>query len=241
MYFSGISTAGEDHIEVGDVLPEFDFSLTDPTEASYAVTDYAIARLSAIAQNYPSPIALMVSGGVDSLHMLACAVKAEVDAVAYTFSWPGSAQAESEVATARSVSKDLGVTHVAVRPTDRDMTALLTDTALKVQTSEPWEVLSAAVISAIADKVPSDTALISAMGADTLMLGGQEFAPSRSDSDTLGRWEAQVKSDIRRGFTYHRFIPDFYTRVLGSRAGNFFKLWQTHQAVDLISLSLIHI
>lgn len=233
MYFSDISNACEDHIEVGDVLEEFDFSITDLDTASHAVTDYAVARLEAIAKGHPKPLSLMVSGGVDSLHMLASAVKAGIDVVAYTFSWPGSEKAEQELATAKAVCDALGVVHVPVRPTDREMEKMLAGVTQKLQTSEPWEVLSGVVLYALADRIPEDSAIISAAGADTLLRGGKEFAPSRAESDTLGRWEAQVKSDIRRGFTRHRFIPDFHKRVLGERSERYFKLWQTRQAVDL--------
>ena len=84
MDFSDVSYAPEDCIEVGDVLDSFDFSLDDLDDAARAVTDYTTARLKAIAQINEQPLVLMVSGGVDSLHMLACAHDAGIEAVAYT-------------------------------------------------------------------------------------------------------------------------------------------------------------
>lgn len=235
MYFPEMSAACEDHIEIGDVLYNFTFTLTDLDTAARAVTDYVTLRLETIAESQPQPLALMVSGGVDSLHMAACAAKAGIEVVAYTVAWPGSQQAMDELAVAKAACDKLGIVHVAVRPTDSELSQLLADMALKLQTSEPWEVLAGACLYAVAQKVPADVAIVSAAGADTLMRGGKAFAPSHSVEDTLGRWEAQVKGDIRRGFTRQHFIPDFHERILGPRAGRYFKVWQTCQAIDLAS------
>lgn len=233
MDFSDVSYAPEDYIEVGDVLDSFDFSLDDLGDAANAVTDYTTARLKAIAQVNPQPLALMVSGGVDSLHMLACAHAADIDVVAYTFAWPDSDEAERELAAAKETCDKFGIVHGEVRPTPSDMTAIMAQVTQRLQTSEPWEVLAGSVLYAIARVAPRDSAIVTAAGADTLMRGGKQFSASHFNDDTLGRWETQVKADIRRGFTRERYIPDFYTRLIGSRAKRHYKVWQTRQAVDL--------
>ena len=234
MDFSDVSYAPEDYIEVGDVLDSFDFSLDDLDDAAHAVTDYTTARLKAIAQINEQPLVLMVSGGVDSLHMLACAHAAGIEVVAYTFAWPGSSEAKQELAVAKALCDKFGIVHVTVRPTSSEVSTIMAQVTQRLQTSEPWEVLAGSVLYSIARRAPRDAAIVTAAGADTLMRGGKPFRHSYFNDDTLGRWELQVKADIRRGFTQERYIPDFYTRLIGSRAKRHYKVWQTRQAVDLV-------
>lgn len=234
MDFSDVSNSPEDYIEVGDVLNSFDFSLDNLDDAARAVTDYTTARLKAIAQINPQPLALMVSGGVDSLHMLACAHAAGIDVAAYTVAWPGSDEATQELDAAKAMCDKFGIVHVSVRPTYSELSAIMAQVTQRLQTSEPWEVLAGSVLYAIARLTPPDAAIVTAAGADTLMRGGKQFSASHFNGDTLGRWETQVKADIRRGFTRERYIPDFYTRLIGSRAKRHYKVWQTRQAVDLV-------
>ena len=233
MDFSDVSYAPEDYIEVGDVLDSFDFSLDDLDDAARAVTEYTTARLKAISQINPQPLALMVSGGVDSLHMLACAHAADIDVAAYTFAWPGSDEATQELTAAKEMCDKFGIVHVAVRPTPSEMSSIMAQVTQRLQTSEPWEVLAGSVLYSIARLTPPDAAIVTAAGADTLMRGGKPFSFAHFNDDTLGRWELQVKADIRCGFTRERYIPDFYTRLIGSRAKQHYKVWQTRQAVDL--------
>ena len=233
MDFSDVSYAPEDYIEVGDVLDSFDFSLDDLDDAAHAVTDYTTARLKAIAQINEQPLVLMVSGGVDSLHMLACAHDAGIEAVAYTFAWPGSSEAKQELAVAKALCDKFGIVHVTVRPTSSEVSTIMAQVTQRLQTSEPWEVLAGSVLYSIARRAPRDAAIVTAAGADTLMRGGKPSRHSYFNDDTLGRWELQVKADIRRGFTRERYIPDFYTRLIGSRAKRHYKVWQTRQAVEL--------
>ena len=233
MDFSDVSYAPEDYIEVGDVLDSFDFSLDDLDDAARAVTDYTTARLKAIAQINEQPLVLMVSGGVDSLHMLACAHAAGIEVVAYTFAWPGSSEAKQELAVAKALCDKFGIVHVTVRPTSSEVSTIMAQVTQRLQTSEPWEVLAGSVLYSIARRAPRDAAIVTAAGADTLMRGGKPFRHSYFNDDTLGRWELQVKADIRRGFTRERYIPDFYTRLIGSRAKRHYKVWQTRQAVEL--------
>ena len=234
MDFSDVSYAPEDYIEVGDVLDSFDFSIDDLDSAARAVTDYTTARLKAIAQINPQPLALMVSGGVDSLHMLACAHAAGIDVAAYTVAWPGSDEATQELDAAKAMCDKFGIVHVSVRPTYSELSAIMAQVTQRLQTSEPWEVLAGSVLYAIARLTPPDAAIVTAAGADTLMRGGKPFSSAHYNADTLGRWEMQVKADIRRGFTRERYIPDFYTRLIGTRANQHYKIWQTRQAVDLV-------
>ena len=233
MDFSDVSYAPEDYIEVGDVLDSFDFSLDDLDDAAHAVTDYTTARLKAIAQINEQPLVLMVSGGVDSLHMLACAHAAGIEVVAYTFAWPGSSEAKQELAVAKALCDKFGIVHVTVRPTSSEVSTIMAQVTQRLQTSEPWEVLAGSVLYSIARRAPRDAAIVTAAGADTLMRGGKPSRHSYFNDDTLGRWELQVKADIRRGFTRERYIPDFYTRLIGSRAKRHYKVWQTRQAVEL--------
>lgn len=234
MDFSDVSYAPEDYIEVGDVLDSFDFSLDDLDDAARAVTDYTTTRLKAIAQINEQPLVLMVSGGVDSLHMLACAHAAGIEVVAYTFAWPGSSKAKQELAVAKALCDKFGIVHVTVRPTSSEVSTIMAQVTQRLQTSEPWEVLAGSVLYSIARRAPRDAAIVSAAGADTLMRGGKSFRHSYFNDDTLGRWELQVKADIRSDFTHERYIPDFYTRLIGTRAKRHYKVWQTRQAVDLV-------
>lgn len=234
MDFSDVSNSPEDYIEVGDVLNSFDFSLDNLDDAARAVNDYTTARLKAIAQINPQPLILMVSGGVDSLHMAACAHTAGIDVAAYTFAWPGSDEANQELAAAKETCDKFGIVHVTVRPTSSEVSTTMTQVTQRLQTSEPWEVLAGSVLYSIARRAPRDAAIVTAAGADTLMRGGKSFSSAHYSSDTLGRWELQVKADIRRGFTRERYIPDFYTRLIGTRAKRHYKVWQTRQAVDLV-------
>lgn len=209
------------------------YEITKYAPAKLAVVDYLRSRLEAVLKRWPGRPALMLSGGVDSILIAAVLAQLRTDVLAVTFSQDSSPQAAEETRVASEVAHELGFEHHVVSPRGEALNGLLKETVERLDSAEPWEVLSGAILVAV-DKLGqdhgADGALITGAGADALFLGGKPIDASREDY--LQQWDAQVRRGIKVNFTRERFIPDFYERLIADPERHI-QVWQTHKAVDL--------
>ena len=209
------------------------YDITEFEVAKNAVISYLHARLSAVLEKWPSRPVLMLSGGVDSILVAAVLAQIRSDVLAVTFSQHASKQAEEETNVARQVAGALGFEHRVVAPRGDDLEALLARTVDRLDSSEPWEVLSGAILGAVDDyatQIGSNGAIISGAGADALFLGGKRLETGKEEF--LEQWDQKVREGIAANFTRNRFIPDFYERLIDD-PDRHIQVWQTHEAVDL--------
>ena len=209
------------------------YDITEYAPAKQAIVDYLRARLEAVLERWPGRPVLMLSGGVDSILIAAVLAQLRTDVLAVTFSQDSSPQAAEETRVAREVAYALGFEHHVVAPRGEALEALLKETVERLDSAEPWEVLSGAILVAV-DKLRqehgADGALITGAGADALFLGGKTI--DTTAEDYLQQWDAQVRRGIKANFTRERFIPDFYERLIAEPQRHI-QVWQTHEAVDL--------
>ena len=209
------------------------YDITEYAPAKQAIVDYLRARLEAVLERWPGRPVLMLSGGVDSILIAAVLAQLRTDVLAVTFSQDSSPQAAEETRVAREVAHALGFEHHVVAPRGEALEALLKETVERLDSAEPWEVLSGAILVAV-DKLRqehgADGALITGAGADALFLGGKTI--DTTAEDYLQQWDAQVRRGIKANFTRERFIPDFYERLIAEPQRHI-QVWQTHEAVDL--------
>lgn len=206
------------------------YGVTDFDTAASLVDDYIAHRVYAVLDRWPGTPTLMLSGGIDSVLLATYVATAAPDAVAVTFVQPGNPDADRELSVARAVADRLGLDHVAVSYVGGHLDRLLRGTAVALDTSEPWEVLAGAVLRAVDGAVEGDDgALFSGAGADGLFMGGQavDFG-----EDPVAAWDGAMRANIAKNFTRHRFIPDFYERLIENHERHAL-VWQTHEAVDL--------
>lgn len=218
-------------------FPDFIFDIEDLDVASEDVLKYVEMRLMAIAETVNRPLVIMLSGGVDSLLTLAVAARLEIDVQAFTFHWKGSDESDAEVATAKRAARTLGVNLHVVAPTQDEYLALVKSVIVRLETTEPWEVLAGLILLGVAeaaDRELPDSIFISSAGADGLFLGGKPFCPRGDEDLNLRSWTREVRSTLTSNFRRGRFIPDFYERILGDESRHY-KIWQTEQAVSLAS------
>ena len=209
------------------------YDITEYAPAKQAIVDYLRVRLEAVLERWPGRPVLMLSGGVDSILIAAVLAQLRTDVLAVTFSQDSSPQAAEETRVAREVAYALGFEHHVVAPRGEALESLLKETVERLDSAEPWEVLSGAILVAV-DKLRqehgADGALITGAGADALFLGGKTI--DTTAEDYLQQWDAQVRRGIKANFTRERFIPDFYERLIAEPQRHI-QVWQTHAAVDL--------
>lgn len=206
------------------------YDITDFDEAAGMVDDYLAHRVYAVLDRWPGTPTLMLSGGIDSVLLATYVAKAAPDTVAVTFVQPVNPDADRELAVAAAVADRMGVDHVAVSYAGEHLDRLLRDTAVALDITEPWEVLAGAVLRAVDGAVEGDDgAIFSGAGADGLFMGGQavDFG-----EDPVAAWDGAMRANIAKNFTRHRFIPDFYERLIENHERHAL-VWQTHEAVDL--------
>lgn len=231
-----MTTPSEEYID-NYTLPNFTCPYAYLNDAAHLINLYVEKRLKNIASTTNTPLALMVSGGIDSLHTAAVAARAGVKVEAFTFAWKNDQEGMDELNAAKEVCEQLEIPHHAVAPDEQKMQGLIRSTASLLDTAEPWEIIAGMILHAVAgevNRVLPGAPIVSASGADSLFLGGKEFTPRDTDEETVRAWEEAVVAELRKSFIRGRFIPDFYERILGSDA-NYFKVWQTHEAIECVA------
>lgn len=209
------------------------YDITEYAPAKQAIVDYLDARLTAVLERWPGRPVLMLSGGVDSILIASALARLRTDVLAVTFSHESSPQAAEETRVAREVARALGFEHHVIAPRGDALERLLAETVERLESAEPWEVLSGAILVAVdkhRQECGIDGALITGAGADALFLGGKAIAADAEDF--LQQWDIQVRQGIQANFTRERFIPDFYERLIAEPERHI-QVWQTHEAVDL--------
>lgn len=228
--------APEEYISTDD-FPDFTCDVVNLDAASHSTFNYVKARLAAIAETTNRPLALMLSGGVDSLLTLAAAARLDIDAHAFTVHWSGSRESARELAMAKKAAHNLGIDVHVISPGLDEYRGLVRRVMTQLETAEPWEVLAGTILLAVkenADIELPESPIISSAGADSLFLGGKHFSPADDNAATVQQWQEQVRASVTANFQRGRFIPDFFDRILGDESRHY-KVWQTKQAVELAS------
>ena len=203
------------------------YDIIDVDEAKSLVLSYLERRLVASTGNYEGRPVMMLSGGIDSILVAAVLSRVRPDVLAVTFAQPGG-EAEAELTRARMVAEHFGFDHKTVEPDAHEFRTLLKTVICALESSEPWEVLAGAVLGAVNDcalSVNADGALVTGGGADALFLGVV------GDVD-IAHWPERVHKLVRDNFTRHRFIPDFYERLICDEDRHILA-WQTKEAFEL--------
>lgn len=209
------------------------YDITDAAEGVELVLDYLRQRLTTVFSTWEQRPVLMLSGGIDSLLIAGVAAELRDDVLALTFQQPGSAQSTAEGEVAATLAGRLGMEHGFVQPDEAAFRHIVRDTVVRLDNSDPWEVLAGAILVALDRGAQARGAfgpLLSGAGADALFLGGEDFDPGQVD--VVGEWDRRMRSKVNRNFIRERFIPDFYERLLDD-ADRHIQVWQTHEATDL--------
>lgn len=225
-------TSNCDYVTDEKTLGPSPFDITTYEEAKKEVEQYLYARLEAVMKNSTGTPVVMLSGGIDSILIAGAMSKICPEALAFTFK-QDTQEADEETIRAQCVSEHFGLRHEVYNPSSEEMIDFLKDTAQRLETAEPWEIL-AGLVWRVADKRTTDLGftgkLISGGGADGLFLGGKEI--NTNSEKVVYEWDEMMRETLESQFTQKRFIPDFYERVLDNPS-RYVLVWQTHEAVDL--------
>lgn len=207
------------------------FDIGNYDEAAALVDDYLTRRVYDVLDKWHDRPVLMLSGGIDSILLATYVAEIAPDAIAATYAHPEDSQAQRELSVARAVADTLGLEHFTVSyGGGAKFAALLRRVRAALDTTEPWEVLAGVVLKAVDESVGSpEGAIFSGAGADALFMGGQEVD---FGGDPVAAWDSAMRANITSEFTRHRFIPDFYGRLIDNHERHVL-VWQTHEAVDL--------
>lgn len=225
-------TSNCDYVTDERTLTPSPFTIDTFDEAQQKVEEYLHNRLEAVINTSEGTPAIMLSGGIDSILLAGTISNICPEALAFTFKQK-QPEAEQEAQRAKKVSEYFGLRHEIYTPNNEDMLDLLKDTATRLDTAEPWEVL-AGLVWRVADKITAELGytgkLISGAGADGLFLGGKEI--DTTAEDVVYVWDETMRETLKTQFTRKRFIPDFYERLMDDPT-RYVLAWQTHEAVDL--------
>lgn len=225
-------TSNCDYVTDEKTLTPSPFTIDTFDEAQQKVKEYLHDRLEAVINTSEGTPAIMLSGGIDSILLAGAISNICPEALAFTFK-QNTPEAEQEAQRAKKVSDYFGLRHEIYTPNDEDMLNLLKDTATRLNTAEPWEVL-AGLVWRVADQITTELGytgkLISGAGADGLFLGGKEI--DTSADNVVCVWDETMRETLKGQFTQKRFIPDFYERLMDDPT-RYVLAWQTHEAVDL--------
>ncbi len=189
--------------------------------------------------------ALMLSGGVDSIavagalrrvapDMPITAVTVTTHAAAET---QGKAEERAEVQRAREAAEIFELDHQVVALSSGEVEQAAGEAMRLLPTRELWEIAAAVTILATyirldecaTNDVRFTGPVFTGGGADVLLAGGVT-APDAVQSDPMAftKWfESTTRTSVKRSFTRHRLIPDFYERLLGDRHSSYVEVFQT--------------
>lgn len=233
LYETQPSSESAVYVADGNWNPEFTFDVLDPEVAIHGVLSFLRERVSAIIENNDDNVTVMLSGGIDSILLAAVVSQIVPHAQAITFAQPGSIQGTDEAKSASRVASQLGLKHKIVAPTNAEYMNTVRSVVGRLDSAEPWEVIAGATLASITNQAPNGL-LLSGAGADALLLGGEKLQFSHLDANRTDLWAQKVTDKIRSNFTRHRFIPDFYERIIDNHPDRHIQIWQDLSAVELI-------
>lgn len=217
------------------ILPKFSYDIKNINTAITEINNYVYHRLLSIYNHHNQELSLMLSGGLDSIHTLAVAAYHNIPVTAYTYHYHNSHTSLKEVENASKITDHFNINHKIITISDDNVD--VNSIVEKLNSNEPWDILAGLLLSVIQKEVNKNnpgSPIVSAAGADVLFQGGKNFIPKLTIQQSLQEWEKQVSNDIIKTFTYQRFIPDFYYRILQDD-NKHYKIWQTKKAVELTS------
>lgn len=230
-----VNTAACEYVADDREIPAGSHGITDEDTARVLIERYLRARLRAVVEAWPGRPVLQLSGGVDSILIATYLAEIAPDALTVTYTQPLDGRDDQDFEAAKAVADLLGFEHLVVAPDAREFDQLLTDTVRALDFPEPWEVIAGVVLRAIdtASRPPAvDNALISGAGADALFMGGTVLKSRTMGEEFVREWDEKLRGNVRRNFTRHRFVPDFYERLIPVPERHI-QVWQTHAAVEL--------
>lgn len=232
LYETQPSSESAVYVADGNWQPEFTFDVLVPEVAIDGVLSFLRERVLAVIENNGDDVTIMLSGGIDSILLAAVVSQIVPHAQAITFAQPGSIQGTDEAESASRVASQLGLKHKIVAPTHAEYMDTVKSVVGRLDSAEPWEVIAGATLASITDQAPTGL-LLSGAGADALLLGGEKLQFSHLDANRTDLWAQKVTDKIRSNFTRHRFIPDFYERIIDN-PDRHIQIWQDLSAVQLI-------
>lgn len=190
------------------------------------------ARIEAVCSATTLAPTILLSGGIDSILVAACASRLGIHPTALTVvsSVTGSAP-RTDDERAGVAAANLGLAHSFLRLEPESVQALGVECIRRLELAEMWEVTSAIpVLAALRalDEAGLPGPALSGSGADALFLGGKRLIADPSSDEGLQEFRDEVLTNVQRNFTRHRLIPDYYERLLETDASRYVQIFQTH-------------
>lgn len=204
-----------------------DETLTDLATASELLVTLLETRIRQVASTSEKPLALMLSGGIDSILVAAICDRLGLDIHATTIL--AGSEAPPEDLRSREVATALGFTH-NVRQLSNTETGESAARCLRLLDSdELWEVTSAIPVLAAFEALPATEfgPVLTGAGADALFMGGGHLKADPASQEGLAEFRHTVTLKVKSNFTRNRLIPDYYERLLQSSADRFIQVFQT--------------
>jgi asparagine synthase (glutamine-hydrolysing) len=221
--------------QIGDQLVAADGpGTTDRDAAAAALIGLVERRIAAVLETTSNVRpGLLLSGGIDSLLVAACAHRIGLDPLAVTVLYDDGHDNTAlplEDSRAITAAKALGIEHRVISMTAADVHALARRCIRVLETTELWEVCAAVPGLAAIEHLDAAGACgpaLTGSGADALFLGGEQLTAPVGSEKALAEYRSRVTAKVRRNFTRARLVPDFYERLLGDRADRYVQVFQS--------------
>ncbi|WP_156192516.1 asparagine synthase-related protein [Corynebacterium kalinowskii] len=201
--------------------------VTDVDSARAMIDEFINLRIDALLATNDQRPSLLLSGGIDSILIASYLSDKSPDVLAVHFCISDDYVGRKERSIAAAVAEGLGMEFVVAEPTSEEFGCVAQSVAHDLSSADVWEVCAGAVLRCcddVARKHGANGLIFTGAGADALFCGGKTLTPAE--------WASTVQGEIASHFTYHRNIPDFYSRILADPERHV-QLWQSHRATQI--------
>lgn len=220
----------------------------DKKQAEADLKNFLRKRAAAILEEFPGTPVVLLSGGIDSIAILAVLAEiiGEKNFLALTVACGGAEAADYKRSI--EITKYLGVDHEIIDLSLKEVEASAKEMIKILGISEILHISSAipykACFNSIAKRNITDGPVFTGSGADVLLAGGKRLASINLEKESAQiELKEMVWEDVNQSFTYNRLIPDFYERILGEdseRVIHFFRSQAAWEITNMYSPQVIY-
>lgn len=213
---------------IGDLeIPQPELrTVSDPGVVAELISAESYARVGAVLEHFGRTPVILLSGGVDSIHVAAVAVRLGYRPHAITVVTDG----QSDAVNATAAAEALGLPHTIVRLSPDEVVELARVTIPRLGTAELWEVTAAVPMLAVRrvlEEIGDVGAILTGGGADVILAGGCTLtAPLESDA-ARAELDELVRSEAAVNFRRERLVTHFYPALLEGFADRMVQPFQT--------------
>lgn len=209
----------------GSPPPPAPRDVRDTSQAAQLIGNMLHRRIRAVTSRFSGHQGVLLSGGVDSMLVLAALVEAGHKPVATTFTATSDGRPlGTDNNAARQCAAAFGVEHLQVTVDATQLAAATRPVVQALNTDDIWEVGAGLPVQACTSALTDhgvDGAWWTGGGADIMFAGGQQLAADPTGAAAVTELDTLIDRHVATKTTHDKPIPDFFERLLGNDAGRY--------------------